>query len=210
MIKSLMFIIGKLCSYICPQILIDKWGAVKVYFFTGFKHRKFKYIGYNTTLGKHTVYVGEQYISIGSHSHIGDYGRLTAYGFYKSTQQHFVPKITIGNNCEIGPQFHITSINNISIGNNVAIGARVLITDNAHGESNLNILDDAPLKRQLVSKGKVVIEDNVWIGEGSMIMPNVHIGRGAIIACNSVVTSDVPAYSIVAGVPSKIIKSLKQ
>ncbi|MBR0310679.1 MAG: hypothetical protein IJQ97_07320 [Paludibacteraceae bacterium] len=55
---------------------------------------------------------------------------------------------------------------------------------------------------------KVVIDDNVWIGEKSSILPGVHIGRGAIVAANSVVTHDVPAYSVVAGVPAKVIKQL--
>ena len=57
-------------------------------------------------------------------------------------------------------------------------------------------------------KCPVVIEDNVWIGEKASIMPGVHIGKGAIIAANSVVTHDVPAYAVVAGVPAKIVKQL--
>ena len=57
-------------------------------------------------------------------------------------------------------------------------------------------------------KCPVVIEDNVWIGEKASIMPGVHIGKGAIIAANSVVTHDVPAYAVVAGTPAKVIKQL--
>jgi len=53
-----------------------------------------------------------------------------------------------------------------------------------------------------------LLDDNVWIGEGAMIMPNVHIGKGAIVACNAVVTTDVPAYSVVAGVPARVVKQL--
>ena len=70
------------------------------------------------------------------------------------------------------------------------------------------MMDIAPNYRPLYSKGPVIIEDNVWIGEGAMIMPNIHIGKGSIIAANSVVTSNIPAYSIAAGVPAKVIKSL--
>ena len=55
----------------------------------------------------------------------------------------------------------------------------------------------------------MVIEDNVWIGEKASIMPGVHIGKGAIIAANSVVTHDVPAYAVVAGIPAKVIKQFK-
>ena len=87
-------------------------------------------------------------------------------------------------------------------------GPRVLITDNAHGKSNMKDANIAPLFRTLHSEGPVIIEDDVWIGEGAMIMPNVHIGKGAIIAANSVVTHDVQAYTIVGGVPAKVIKTL--
>lgn len=207
--KSLIFYIGKLFSYICPQIIMDKWDAVKIYFFTGYKSRLFLSIGKNCILGSHTTYIGEKYISIGSNTVIGDFGRLTAYAHYEKSKQHFTPQINIGNNCSIGPQSHITAINRVTIGNNVLTGPRVLITDNAHGKSQISTQRIAPANRPLISKGEVVIEDNVWIGEGSMIMPNVHIGKGAIIACNSVVTSDVPAYSIAAGSPTKIIKTPK-
>ena len=207
--KSLIFYIGKLFSYICPQIIMDKWDAVKIYFFTGYKSRLFLSIGKNCILGPHTTYIGEKYISIGSNTAIGDFGRLTAYAHYEKSKQHFTPQINIGNNCSIGPQSHITAINKVTIGNNVLTGPRVLITDNAHGKSQISTQRIAPANRPLISKGEVVIEDNVWIGEGSMIMPNVHIEKGAIIACNSVVISDVPAYSIAAGSPSKIIKTPK-
>ena len=207
--KSLMFYIGKLFSYICPQIIMDKWNAVKIYFFTGYKSRLFLSIGKNCILGPHTTYIGEKYISIGSNTTIGDFGRLTAYAHYEKSKQHFTPQINIGNNCSIGPQSHITAINEVTIGNNVLTGPRVLITDNAHGDSLFKLLDTAPTERCLYSKGKVVIEDNVWIAEGAMIMPGVRIGKGSIIAANSVVTKDIPSYSVAAGTPAKIIKTMK-
>lgn len=59
----------------------------------------------------------------------------------------------------------------------------------------------------MVSKGPVIIEDNVWIGDKATILANVTIGKGAVVAANSVVTKDVPAYSVVAGIPAKVIKT---
>jgi acetyltransferase-like isoleucine patch superfamily enzyme len=55
-------------------------------------------------------------------------------------------------------------------------------------------------------KYKIIVEDDVWIGHGAIILSPVNIGRGSIIAAGSVVTKDVPRYSIVAGVPAKVIK----
>ena len=57
-----------------------------------------------------------------------------------------------------------------------------------------------------VSKGEIVIEDDVWIGSNSVILSGVKIGRGAVIGAGSIVTKNVPKYAIVAGNPAKVIK----
>lgn len=57
-----------------------------------------------------------------------------------------------------------------------------------------------------VSKGDIIVDDDVWIGYGATILSGVHIGQGAVIAAGAVVTSDIPPYAIVGGVPAKVIK----
>lgn len=57
-----------------------------------------------------------------------------------------------------------------------------------------------------ISKGDIIVEDDVWIGFRSIILSGVHIGKGSVIAAGSVVTKDVPPYAIVGGVPAKVIK----
>lgn len=187
--------------------LLYYWNRCKVHLCTAFRRRYFKAFGRHSFLGLNTVYLGEQYISIGDNCILGNDSRLTAWDMFG--EQHFTPEITIGNNCNIGQFAHITAINRIVIGNNVLTGTKVLITDNAHGEFTAEQLDVAPFDRLLYSKGAVIIDDNVWIGEKASIMAGVHIGKGAIVAANSVVTHDVPPYSIVAGVPAKVIKQIK-
>lgn len=63
-------------------------------------------------------------------------------------------------------------------------------------------------KRELEIKGPVIIGDNVWIGDKVSILSGVTIGKGSVIACNAVVTKDVPSYSVVGGVPAKVIKQI--
>lgn len=61
-------------------------------------------------------------------------------------------------------------------------------------------------EKEGISKGNIVVEDDVWIGYGSTIMSGVRIGQGAVIAAGAVVTKDVPPYAIVGGVPARIIR----
>ena len=150
--------------------------------------------------------IGEKYISIGSGTTIHKDVILTAWDRYR--EQKFTPIIQIGNNTNIGEHSHITACDKIIIGNNVLTGRYVYISDNAHGNSSKGEIEVPPIERPLHSKGPVIIEDNVWIGERVCILSGVHIGKGAIIAANAVVTHDVPEGSIVGGVPAKIIKRI--
>lgn len=120
--------------------------------------------------------------------------------------QHFHPQLILGEGVSFNFFCHVGCVNRISIGNHVMIGSYVLITDHSHGE--LNRSDIPVAQRLLLSKGPVVIEDNVWIGEHACILPGVTIGRGSIVGANAVVTHDVPPYSLVVGVPAKVIKTL--
>lgn len=119
----------------------------------------------------------------------------------------FMPEIIIGNNVSLGAYNHISAINSIKIGNGVLTGKWVTIVDNSHGDTNLKSLYKSPSKRPMVSKGKVLIGDDVWIGDKVTILPNVEIGKGAVIAANSVVTKNVKSYTVVGGNPATIIKS---
>lgn len=114
----------------------------------------------------------------------------------------------IGDGSSLNYYCHIGAIDKIVIGDNVMIGSYVLITDHAHGKMTKEDLDIPVNQRRLFSKGPVIIDDNVWIGEHACIMPGVHIGRCSVIGANAVVTHDVPPYSMVAGCPAKVIKQL--
>lgn len=115
----------------------------------------------------------------------------------------YKPEIHVGDGTWIGIRNSFACIDRIEIGKNVLFAGYVHVTDHSHGYEDIN----SPVKYQkLISKGPVVIEDDSWLGFGAEILSGVHIGKHAIVAARSVVTHDVPPYSIVAGNPAKIVK----
>lgn len=111
--------------------------------------------------------------------------------------------LKIGDNSSIGPYAYIGCSGMIEIGNNVMMSPRVSI----YAENHVFDRTDITIKDQGVKREFVKIEDDCWIAANSVILAGVTIGKGSIIAAGSVVTRDVPPYSIVAGVPAVVIKS---
>jgi len=151
---------------------------------------------------------GEKYFTIGRETNFGKLAVLTAWDSYQGDS--FTPQVTIGEDCNFGDYLHLTCIEKITIGNGVLAGRWVTITDNAHGTAEEIINNKAPIKRKLYTKGPTIIEDNVWIGDKVTILPGVTIGKNTIIGANSVVTQNIPQYSVAAGNPAKIIKTIKK
>lgn len=167
---------------------------------------KFKKVGKNISIGKDNIIKNPNYIEIGDNFCALDRFRIEAWDSYFG--QKFEPKIVIGNNVNFNTDIHIGCINSITIGNNCLFGSRIYITDHSHGDTSDGMIEMLPLERPLISKGAVVIENNVWVGEGVVIMPGITIGENSIIGANSVVTKDVPKNTVVGGVPAKILKQL--
>ena len=147
---------------------------------------------------------GGKFIIIGKKTRIDRNNILTAWPLTSK-----IPELIIGENCDIGQYNHITCVNRVFIGNGVLTGRWVTITDNSHGNSSYESLLQRPSLRKVESKGVVYIGDNVWIGDKCTILPNVHIGKGVIVAANSVVTKDVPPYCVVGGNPAIILKKIE-
>ena len=122
-------------------------------------------------------------------------------------------KIKIGNYSFIGPGTRIWSSKKITIGNRVLISHNVNIHDN--NSHPINPIERHIHYKHIITKGlnlplslnekEIIIEDDVWIGFNSTILKGVKIGKGAIIGSNTVVTKDVPEYSVCIGSPGKII-----
>ena len=117
---------------------------------------------------------------------------------------------SIGKNTGFGPDcliwaWHHLDANNVVIGDDVTIGPRVMIITRTHSTSQI----ETHGKTISSIPAKVIIKRGAWIGAGAIILPNVTIGEGAVVGAGAVVTKDVPPYTVVAGVPAKIIKKLE-
>ena len=114
-----------------------------------------------------------------------------------------------GNNIQMNDYVHITAMESIIIGDNVLIASKVYISDCSHGsyagDENDSNPDTIPSSRPLSSK-RVIIKDNVWLGEFVSVLPGVTIGKGTIVGANSVVSKSLPDYVIAVGIPARPIK----
>ena len=111
--------------------------------------------------------------------------------------------IEIGNNSFLNTEIRFgVPYDKVVIGNNVLIGPRVMFETMNHG------LKFVPGKGREEYTRPIIVQDEVWIGAGSIITQGVNIGRGAVVAAGAVVISDVEANTIVGGVPAKLIKKL--
>lgn len=133
--------------------------------------------------------------------------RLECIDFYEGVKYN--PSLIIGKNVSFNFRCHIGVIDNVKIGDDVLIGSNVLITDHFHGYSNDKDVQISPIKRNLYSKGSVIIGNNVWIGDNVCIFPGVKIGDNCIIGANTIVNKDIPQNAVVAGNPLKIIRIIK-
>lgn len=203
--RHLFFLIGRIVSYIFPQKLIQIIHILLTRFYTGYYSRYFKAFGSNSIIAPYVWSLrGPQYITIGNNVLIGGNIQLTAWG----SNGNGSVSIIIGDGCSLGSNNHITAVKSISFGKNVLTGKNVTITDNSHGSTSYVDMNIPPKFRNIITKGEVVIGDNVWIGDKATILPGVHIGDGAIVGANSVVTCDVPPMCVAVGSPARIVKQI--
>lgn len=206
--KKIIYFLCRASAIVVSYKRIEQFSLFKKILYTYWISGEFKSFGDKSIITYSFVLQGGKYITIGNNVILGSKGVLTAWDRYKGEKFH--PEISIGDNTSIGEDFHITAINKVIIGNNVLMGKKITITDNSHGKTELRMLDLPPKDRPLFSKGHVVIEDNVWLGDKVTVLAGVKIGKNSIIGANSVVTSIIPANCVAAGVPAKIIKIIQE
>lgn len=174
------------------------------YLYLGIKNRMRKLLGSGTPPGitiAASAYVaptavvqvrGGGTIRIGENSEVMDGAMILTHG----------GDIEIGDNCSINVYSVLYGHGGLKIGNNVLIAGGNMIIPNNH---NFISRDKTIIEQGATARG-IVIEDDVWIGHGCTILDGITLSTGTVVAAGSVVTRTTEPYSVVAGVPARIIK----
>jgi len=180
---------------------------------------RFHRCGGRLFVGKNAQILYPRYISLGRNVCFGDYAsvngmswnglrlgnnvRIREHVWIQATSSlaDLGEGLVIGDNTYIGPRCMIGAGGGIRIGNNVTIGAAVdLLAENHRFEDA-----DTLINEQGVTRKGIVVEDDVWIGNGAIILDGVRIAKGAVIGAGSIVTKNVASFAIVAGNPARVI-----
>lgn len=130
-----------------------------------------------------------------------DFGRFVWIGDGTKIRCH-EGIVEIGDKTVMGQECTISAYRRVRIGQQCVIADRAMFIDFDHGVVEI----ERPIRSQGIYMRDVVVGSNVWIGYGACILRGVRVGDNSIIGTNSVVTKDVPANAVVAGIPARIIR----
>jgi len=148
-----------------------------------------------------TALYGEAYISLGDRVIIGPYGTLSA-GVMPGHVPDNDPVVTIGDRTLIGKGSGVVGHSSIRIGSDVWTGHHVYVTDANHGYEDVSL----PPGLQFSAPRPVVIEDGAWLGHGTIVLPGARVGRHTVIGAGSVVSGEIPDFSVAVGNPARVIR----
>jgi acetyltransferase-like isoleucine patch superfamily enzyme len=144
-----------------------------------------------------------QRISIGKGVVIRPYCWIAAMINDLPIKNAFDPWIEIHDGVSIGRFAHITVSKGLIIEKDVLITEGVLISDTIHGYEDINT---PIIKQRMINRGPIRIKEGAWIGNGARIVGSVTIGKNSVVGANAYVDKDVPDYTVVGGIPAKILK----
>lgn len=179
--------------------VVRKYGAIRS---TSPRAKRFGRFGDGSIIAwPVTTLYNENYVWLGENCWVADHFAL-GVGIAPGQEMLTNPVVSIGDRCLIGRASGIVGHYRIEIGDDVWTGHHVYITDQNHGYEDL----DLPIGRQSMPEKAVSIGNGSWLGHGSIVLPGASIGEHCVIAAGSVVTKDVPSFSVVAGVPARVIR----
>lgn len=139
-------------------------------------------------------------ISVGKNVYVLNNARIEGIRKYKDATFH--PQIILEDGVTIQQNVHITCAEHIHIGRNTSVSANVTITDINHPYADISL----PIEQQDVETHPVLIGEDCKLYNNVVILPGVTIGKHCVIGANSVVTKDIPDYSVAVGAPAHVVK----
>jgi acetyltransferase-like isoleucine patch superfamily enzyme len=178
---------------------VVQWGSIRA---TSARAKRFRQFGDGSAICfPISALFGERSISVGSGTVIGPNISLSA-GVSPEHDLGDRAVLTIGNRCLIGKGNGIVGHEQITIGDDVFTGHNVYITDANHGYDDPRV----PIGRQFAPSEPVSIGDGSWLGHGAIVLPGATIGRHVVVGAGSVVTGDLPDFSVAVGNPARVIR----
>ncbi|MEI8256004.1 MAG: acyltransferase [Deltaproteobacteria bacterium] len=159
-----------------------------------FEPGQFRRIGADCVFETGVLVFHPENISLGTNVYVGHYAILK--GYYKN-------QMVVGDETWIGQQCFFHAAGGLTIGARVGIGPGVRIITSVHEDAGRGV----PVLFSPVEFAPVVIEDDADLGVGCVVLPGVTVGRGAIVGAGAVVNQSVPPYTIVAGVPARVLRA---
>lgn len=155
-------------------------------------------------LGSYVTLKHCEYVKIGYDVRINEQVRIECYPDYLGIKLN--PDLVIEDNAIIGPNFTAFVADSIVIQEGCIFAGNVTLISENHGTCpNTKYYQWEPLQT-----GPIVIGKGCWLGQNVTVLPNTNIGMRCIIAANAVVRGDIPPYSMVAGIPARVIKKYNQ
>lgn len=190
-----------MCFERFPTILTKLFMLSQMSIFFMLNRYKFQILEFKSLMIKPLQIDGCRYIILRKGALVKNYSSLYALKVNK-----YEPVLEIGPGCSLGHFNHIAAVKKVVFGKNVLTANNVYISDNLHEFRDINL----PIMHQPVRfKAEVNIGDGSWIGENACVI-GANVGKNCVVGANSVVTRDIPDYSVAIGAPAQITKRFSQ
>ncbi|MEE2895068.1 MAG: acyltransferase [Planctomycetota bacterium] len=161
--------------------------------------RTIAFCGRRARIEKPMMVHGGRYIRLGEMTLIMRDARIEAFGLGENRVS-----LDIGARCIFNPGVHLAAADSVSIGDRVLFASGVYVTDHDHDVSDPS---DPPIANRRLVQAPVRIDNFVWLGERVMVLKGVTIGERSIVGAGSIVTTDIPPYSMAVGAPARVVKT---
>jgi acetyltransferase-like isoleucine patch superfamily enzyme len=202
-VTALLSLAGRRGTWLLRGFIRFPFRGVRIFLADGvvLRNRAHLTMGNGVTVGRGCTIdaLSKQGVRLGENVNIGPYTTIQASGVLSN----------LGTGCTIGANSGIGGYSFIGCGGGVQIGADVIMGQYVSFHSENHVIDrtDVPIRSQGVVRKGIVIEDDCWVGAKATFLDGCHVGRGCVVASGAVVRGTIPPYSIIAGVPARVIRS---